>query len=69
MVLVTEQDLLIEELRRANKELAKELRDAKAMLHRLSQYVSDEDFATIALEMTKETPIRTNSTEDFWRGE
>ena len=66
---MTEKDLIIEELRRANKELTKQLRDAKAMLHRLSQYVSDEDFATIALEMTKETPIRTNSTEDFWRGE
>ena len=66
---MTEKDLLIEELRRANKELAKELRDAKAMLHRLSQYVSDEDFAQIALEMTKETQTRTNSTEEFWRGE
>ena len=66
---MTYQDMIIGGLRAEIKRLNSELATAKAMLHRLSQYVSDEDFAQIALEMTMTKQTNSNSTEDFWRGE
>lgn len=65
---MTEKDLIIEEQRRTIKRLETELRDAKAMLHRLSKFVPDEVLAHIALEMTP-TAKEEKVDEEFWRGE
>lgn len=65
---MTEKDLVIQEQRRTIKQLNEELRDAKAMLHRLSKFVPDEVLAHIALEMTP-TVKKETVDEEFWRGE
>ncbi len=66
---VTEKDLIIQEQRRTIKELTDELRDAKAMLHRLSKFVPDEVLTHIALEMTPTVKKENKVDEEFWRGE
>lgn len=66
---MTEKDLIIEEQRRTIKQLNEELRDAKAMLHRLSKFVPDEVLAHIALEMTPTEKSKDAVDEEFWRGE
>lgn len=63
MVLVTLQDMIIEEQRAEIKRLNSELTTAKAMLHRLSKYVSDEVLAQIALEMM---PKPKEEKKSFW---
>lgn len=65
---MTEKDLVIQEQRATIKKLTEELRDAKAMLHRLSKVVPDEVLAHIALEMTP-TVKKETVDEEFWRGE
>lgn len=65
---MTEKDLVIQEQRATIKQLTVELRDAKAMLHRLSKFVPDEVLAHIALEMTP-TAKKETVDEEFWRGE
>lgn len=67
---MTEKDLIIEEQRRTIKKLTVELRDAKAMLHRLSKFVPDEVLAHIALEMSSTEKKKDKKVdEEFWRGE
>lgn len=66
---MTEKDLIIEEQRRTIKKLNEELRDAKAMLHRLSKFVPDEVLAHIALEMSSTEKKKDKVDEEFWRGE
>lgn len=66
---MTEKDLIIEEQRRTIKRLETELRDAKAMLHRLSKFVPDEVLAHIALEMSSTEKKKDKVDEEFWRGE
>lgn len=66
---MTEKDLVIEEQRRTIKQLTVELRDAKAMLHRLSKFVPDEVLAHIALEMSSTEKKKDKVDEEFWRGE
>lgn len=66
---MTEKDLIIEEQRRTIKRLNEELRDAKAMLHRLSKFVPDEVLAHIALEMSSTEKKKDKVDEEFWRGE
>ena len=66
---MTEKDLIIEEQRRTIKQLTEELRDAKAMLHRLSKFVPDEVLAHIALEMSSTEKKKDKVDEEFWQGE
>ena len=66
---MTEKDLVIQEQRRTIKQLTVELRDAKAMLHRLSKFVPDEVLAHIALEMSSTEKKKDKVDEEFWRGE
>jgi hypothetical protein len=66
---MTEKDLVIQEQRRTIKQLNEELRDAKAMLHRLSKFVPDEVLAHIALEMSSTEKKKDKVDEEFWRGE
>ena len=65
----SEKDLIIEEQRRTIKQLTEELRDAKAMLHRLSKFVPDEVLAHIALEMSSTEKKKDKVDEEFWQGE
>ena len=64
---MTEKDAIIQDQRRELYRLTDELRDAKAMLHRLSRYVPDDILASIALEMSKTQPKPTEVDEEFWR--
>lgn len=66
---MTEKDLVIQEQRATIKKLTEELRDAKAMLHRLSKFVPDEVLAHIALEMTPTEKKKDKVDEEFWTGE
>lgn len=66
---MTLQDMIIEEQRVEIKRLNSELTTAKAMLHRLSKFVSDEVLAQIALEMTPKPKPQNKVDEEFWRGE
>lgn len=66
---MTEKDVVIQEQRRTIKKLSDELRDAKAMLHRLSKFVPDEVLAHIALEMSSTEKKKDKVDEEFWRGE
>lgn len=64
---MTPKDMLIQEQRRTIAKLEAELKETKALLHRASQYLSDDTFARIALEMTNEHKEQENN--DFWEGE
>ena len=66
---MTEKDMMVEEQRRTIRRLETELRDAKAMLHRMSKYVPDEVMAHLALEMTAPSKVPSGADEAFWRGE
>lgn len=66
---MTEKDVVIQEQRRTIKKLSDELRDAKAMLHRLSKVVPDEVLAHIALEMSSTEKKKDTVDEAFWQGE
>lgn len=66
---MTEKDLVIQEQRATIKQLTVELRDAKAMLHRLSKFVPDEVLAHIALEMSSTEKKKDTVDEAFWQGE